>query len=216
LQRWEFRNTIAFWAATFFLQGSALFTIGSISMYPSVLRVCGGGENATVSDCQPEYIYKAWVDYSFMIGAWCFSVGNYAVYFQVINSRDDEEEALQFVTWPEWENWGHMGALSNVLGSIAYNVNTSLMFDTAKHTSVWYDYNLIYVLSGGIGSALFALGAVAEGEHNNWRECSKETLEKPPVKMALLNLVGAMLFLLAYIVEYRHYADRHEEVWYNT
>lgn len=68
---WSFRNTIAFWAATFFLQGSVLFTIGSVAMYPSVLIVCGEEgtkEENMSSGCQPEYFYRAWVDYSFMIG----------------------------------------------------------------------------------------------------------------------------------------------------
>ena len=187
-RKWEFQNTIAFWAATFFLQGSVLFAIGSIAMYPSILRVCGVGEEPTVSDCQPEFLYKAWVDYSFMIGAWCFSVGNYAVYFQVINGKDSPD--ISYVAYPDFTDWGHIGALSNVLGSIAYNVNTMLMFDTSVHTSVWYDYNLVYVLSGGLGSALFAIGAVAEGEHNGWRECSQETLQKPAVRMAILNFSG--------------------------
>ena len=91
---WNFQNTIAFWAATFFIQGSVLFTIGSACMYPSVLTVCGeegtDAEDETVN-CQPEFIYKAWVDYSFMIGAWCFTAGNYCVYFQVINSHDEDD-----------------------------------------------------------------------------------------------------------------------------
>jgi len=212
-QNWAFRNTIAFWAATFFLEGSALFTIGSIAMYPSVIQVCTDDMDPAINDCEAEFFYKAWVDYSFMIGAWCFTVGNYAVYFQVINFNSmDDLSVVQFVKCPEWDDWGHMGVLANVLGSIAYNVNTMLMFDTSGHTSFLYNYNLVYVLSGGLGSTLFALGAVAEGEHNNWRECSMETFQKPSVQMAILNLFGAMFFLLAYIVEYNHYADDHKDV----
>ena len=30
--------------------------------------------------------------------------------------------------------------------------------------------------------------------------------------MVMLNLAGAVLFLMAYIVEYNHFADRHEDV----
>ena len=230
-KRWQFRSTIAFWASTFFLQGSVLFATGSIAMYPSVLQVCSEEQDHKTSSCQPEFLYKAWVDYSFMIGAWCFLIGNYAVYFQVINghSSDVDVTKFKFVTWPDCSDFGHVGALVNVLGALAYNINTMLMFDTANHMSVsvgcphsygcntlwsqvWYDYNLTYVLSGGTGSALFAIGAVCEAEHNNWRDCSLETLKKAPVIMAILNFIGAVLFLLAYIVEYHHYADNHEDI----
>ena len=120
-------------------------------------------------------MYKAWVDYSFMIGAWCFTAGNYAVYFQVINFEGDD---LSFIAWPDLGDWGHLGTLFNLFGAIAYNVNTMLFFDTADHDSIMYEYNLVYVISGGLGSILFALGALAEGEHNNWRDCNKETFKK--------------------------------------
>ena len=125
-RNWEFQSTTAFWAATFFLQGSVLFTIGSIAMFPSVMLVCGEDVSSSLrlslsdlqvvtpltlvaslllslsphqgletdDDCQPEFMYKAWVDYSFMIGAWCFTVGNYAVYFQVINSHEKKGEIV--------------------------------------------------------------------------------------------------------------------------
>jgi len=210
-RHWEFQSTTAFWAATFFLQGSALFTIGSIAMYPSILNICSeeAEESGEISNCQPEFMYKAWVDYSFMIGAWCFTAGNYAVYFQVINF---EGEDLSFIAWPDLGDWGHLGALFNLFGAIAYNVNTMLFFDTADHDSIMYEYNLVYVISGGLGSILFALGALAEGEHNNWRDCNKETFKKPENQMAALNFSGAVLFLVAYIVEYNHYADHHRDV----
>jgi hypothetical protein len=64
-QKWEAQNTVAFWAATFFLQGSLLFTIGSIALYPSVLTICV--EDSKTEDCSPEFMYRAWVDYSFLI-----------------------------------------------------------------------------------------------------------------------------------------------------
>ena len=198
-RHWEFRNTIAFWAATFFLQGSVLFTVGSIAMYPKVL------------EGQPEFLYEAWVDYSFFIGACCFTLANYAVYFQVINSNDDDSvRKVSFFAKPSWNNWGQMGSLANFLGSLCYNLNTALFFDTRDHDSLWYKYNLVYVLSGGVGSILFALGSIAEGEHNGWR--NKKALKKPEVQMAILNLVGSLLFLLAYIVDYNHYADNHEYI----
>ena len=89
---WSYRNTIAFWAAILFQQGSVLFTIGSIALYPSILHVCDEGDKnvrrrlAGEDDCMPEFMFRAWVDYSFFIGAIAFTIGNYLVYFQVINS----------------------------------------------------------------------------------------------------------------------------------
>ncbi|GMI12834.1 hypothetical protein TrRE_jg10611 [Triparma retinervis] len=195
-QKWEAQNTVAFWAATFFLQGSLLFTIGSIALYPSVLTVCS--EDTKTEDCSPEFMYLAWVDYSFLIGAWCFTIGNYLVYFQVINSDKSSSEPFSLFARPVMDG-GHLGAIFNLIGSLLFNWNTMLMFDTANHDSVWYEYNLVYVMSGGLGSVFFALGAIAEGEHNDWRDI--KNLKKPEIQMAILNFVGSILFLLAYLTD---------------
>ena len=45
------------------------------------------------------------------------------------------------------------------------------------------------------------------------RDCSKESLGKLEVQMLLLNLIGSLLFLLGYIVEYRFFADNHEDLY---
>jgi hypothetical protein len=153
-QKWEAQNTVAFWAATFFLQGSLLFTIGSIALYPSVLTVCS--EDTKTEDCSPEFMYLAWVDYSFLIGAWCFTIGNYLVYFQVINSDKSSSEPFSLFARPVMDG-GHLGAIFNLIGSLLFNWNTMLMFDTANHDSVWYEYNLVYVMSGGLGSVFVSM-----------------------------------------------------------
>lgn len=54
----------------------------------------------------------------------------------------------------------------------------------------------------------FALGAIAEGEHNDWREM--KNAKKAEIQMAILNFVGSILFLLAYVTEYNHYPSHHE------
>ena len=55
--------------------------------------------------------------------------------------------------------------LANVLGTIAYSVNTMmLMFDTSQQTSFRYDYELSYVVSGGLGSVCSG-GCHAGGKH---------------------------------------------------
>merc|ERR1711966_503536 len=80
LGHFDFQKTVAFWSAIFFIEGSVLFTIGSICMYPDV-------ELHT-------WKYKGWVDYTFMIGAWCFTVGNYLNYFLVINAEYNYDDLL--------------------------------------------------------------------------------------------------------------------------
>ena len=49
-------DSLAFWAAIFFVQGSVLFTIGSICLYPTVL----GHLNAT--DEVTEELRRAWIE----------------------------------------------------------------------------------------------------------------------------------------------------------
>jgi len=96
---------------------------------------------------------------------------------------NNEKTDLHYVNIPTWKDLGEMGAIFNMIGSLLFNVNTMLMFDASSHDSVWFEYNLVYVLSGGGGSIFFALGAIAEGEHNGWRECSKETWKRPEIQV---------------------------------
>ena len=169
-QHWQFRNTTAFWASLFFLQGSVLFTIGSIAMFPGVLKVCPDvdDDDPDETNCQPAFIRKAWVDYSFMIGSMAYFIGNYTIYFQVINS--DNNPSLCFIKTPNFDDWGQIAAIINLVGSICYNTNALLpVFDHSRHNSILYDYNLIYVCLGGVGSVFFAIGSCVGGEYNNWR-----------------------------------------------
>jgi len=55
-------------------QGSCLFTVGSVALYPSL---------DIASDGDQDWKYIAWVDYTFVIGAWCFTIGNFIIYHQV-------------------------------------------------------------------------------------------------------------------------------------
>jgi len=107
----DFQRTMSFWSAIFFVQGSVLFFIGSIVMYPAILR----GEVDTSAYEAAEALYtagsitlaeweaveisyeedeeikemksKAWIEYAFMIGAWIFTVSMYLIYFLIINAE---------------------------------------------------------------------------------------------------------------------------------
>jgi hypothetical protein len=74
----------------------------------------------------------------------------------VINSEKSSSEGFSLFVFPVMDG-GHLGACFNLVGSLLFNWNTMLMFDTANHDSVWYEYNLIYVLSGGLGSVFVSI-----------------------------------------------------------
>eukprot|EP00658_Telonema_sp_P-2_P027282 TRINITY_DN21098_c0_g1_i2.p1 TRINITY_DN21098_c0_g1~~TRINITY_DN21098_c0_g1_i2.p1 ORF type:complete len:288 (-),score=70.72 TRINITY_DN21098_c0_g1_i2:129-992(-) len=211
----DFQRTLAFWGSIFFVEGSVLFTIGSVALYPDL--------NA---ELDAEFKKKAWVDYSFMIGAWCFTIGNYFIYYLVINAKhedslqDDEQDVIsdpRWVSFPVCEA-GHLGAASNLVGAVFYNINTMHGLWPKGGVRTTQEFDLWYVMTGVLGSAFFVGGAVCEGEHNGWRTLdlgewnpgrSKQAL---PKIMSVLNLLGGMLFLTAYAVDYNYYADNHEHV----
>jgi hypothetical protein len=204
VRAWNFRNTLAFWASIFFIEGAVLFTIGSVCIYPVV-----GLRGAS---------YEAMVDYCFMIGAWCFLIGNYAVYFQVINQnvvhKVDRQEAKTTATQSatrsqsvrmlapiDWNDGGHVGAVFNCVGAILFCFNTMSMYANKERTA---NFNLWYVMTGTFGSICFAVSAVAEGEHNNWRELR---VSEMPVLMSFLNFFGGVLFMVAYVTDFNRFAD---------
>jgi hypothetical protein len=197
VRAWNFRNTIAFWASIFFIEGAVLFTIGSVCIYPVV-----GLDAAS---------YEAMVDYCFMIGAWCFLIGNYAVYFQVINqnvvhkvygeSKLTPSQSVRMLAPIEWSDGGHVGAVFNCVGAILFCFNTMSMYANKESTA---NFDLWYVMTGTLGSMGFVIGAVAEGEHNNWRELR---LSEMPVLMSFLNFMGGALFVVAYVTDFNRFDD---------
>ena len=201
---WDFMNSVAFWASIFFIQGSVLFTVGSICLYPGAIPE--GAE---------EWVSLAWIDYSFMIGAWCFTIGNYLVYFQVINGEDTGRAAgrrrrtcltrRKWLAAPRRES-GHLGSLCNCVGAVLFNMNTMTMF-AASAKSTMAGFNFWYVFTGAGGSAFFVFGAIFEGEHNDWRRLSLKRFTELPFLMSVLNFLGGVLFFVAYIVDVNKTAD---------
>jgi hypothetical protein len=200
---WDFMNTVAFWASIFFIQGAVLFTIGSICLYPGIIP-----SNA------PDYIAIAWIDYTFMIGSWCFTIGNYLVYFQVINASQraqllgvDTRKDTQWIACPRRES-GHLGALCNCIGALLFNVNTMTMFAPVLKVSN-HGFNVWYVSTGAAGSLCFVVGAIFEGEHNDWRAifCTFRRWKELPFLMSVLNFLGGLLFFVAYVVDFDRRAE---------
>jgi hypothetical protein len=121
--------------------------------------------------------FRAWVDYSFMIGAWQFCVGNYLIYFQVINTDSQRQELRIF--WrsralralPISEQSGYFGSLCNLIGGLFFCVNTMCMFGVDRSSNLKYD--IWYVATGSIGSLFFVAGALFEGWHNDFWDATK-------------------------------------------
>jgi len=203
---WTFKSTVAFWAAVYFVIGSALFVIGSIALYPGV--------------CPDVGYVRAWVDYPFMVGAWCFTAGNYAVYFQVINRLSShgasDNSAVNHVHSTRWliperadVSLGYWACVFNLIGSLFYNFNTMGMYEPLEgYKKTPAGYNLVYVMSGSVGSACFILAAILEGEYNQWRKCSWQTLTTNwPVLMSCFSLIGGVLFFVGYISDLNHFVE---------
>lgn len=202
---WDVKSTIAFWVSALTVEGSALFLIGSLFLYPGLLPE---GEDF-------EYAFKAWVDYPFMIGGWCFTIGNYLCYYQTINKYHGHAGWCQArylcpSSLQEFkESPGTLAALLNIFGALFFNVNTMEMFfpwvKTQHGLSSW---NFWYVFIGCAGSAFFVVAGFIQGEYNKWRrcECSAE------VVISHMNFWGGVLFFVGYAVDWNKYADQHENI----
>eukprot|EP00747_Dinoflagellata_sp_TGD_P144317 gnl/TRDRNA2_/TRDRNA2_176479_c2_seq17.p1 gnl/TRDRNA2_/TRDRNA2_176479_c2~~gnl/TRDRNA2_/TRDRNA2_176479_c2_seq17.p1 ORF type:complete len:393 (+),score=52.08 gnl/TRDRNA2_/TRDRNA2_176479_c2_seq17:104-1282(+) len=193
-EAWDYKGAVAYWCTCMTIEGAVLFSVGSLMMFP--------GTKPT--DEKHEYVSRAWVDYSFMIGGWCFTFGNYLSYLNVINqNKHHKHERLHLVTWPAGQtDKGHVASLLNVLGALWYNVCTMSMFGWPPKKTL-LEYNLTYVGTGVAGSVCFVVAALLQGEYNDWRRYTWSL----PVWISHFNFWGAALFLLGYAVDFNHTAD---------
>jgi len=155
-------------------------------------------------------VERAWVDYPFMIGAWCFTIGNYLCYFQAINrGHDHEEMSGQRHFWPlEWSG-GATAAALNCCGAALFNINTMEMFFPSVRAAYGLrSWNFWYVFVGAAGSAFFVVAGFIQGEYNEWRQLKCTA----PVVTSHMNFWGGVMFLLAYVIDWNHFADKHEKV----
>ena len=100
-----------------------------------------------------------------------------------------------------------MGALCNVVGTLLFNLNTMSMFSWLADKTTLGGFNGWYFGTGAVGSAFFMLGAVFEGEHNNWRQVSCARFRELPFLMSILNFLGGFFFFVAYAVDVNRFAD---------
>jgi hypothetical protein len=152
VQRWKFQNTVSYWACVLFIQGSVLFTVGSICIYPSV------------AEYQSGFVQEAMSEYGFMIGSWLFFIGCYLIYLQVINQgtfapkgRNGENQGIcgglvhcrighvRFLAPINFSDSGHVGAVCNCIGAALFVVNTMAFFGLKRDT--FATFNLWYVMT---------------------------------------------------------------------
>lgn len=206
---WSFKSTIAFWCSVLFMNGSILFIVGAVCSLEGVLPA---GD---------EYASRAMVDYPYFVGAtFNFLPATYLVYFQVINKLASHGSTakglgtprpLVFVARPQ-KNLGHIACLCNLCGAICYGISTGNMFING-------DYTLVMDIPAIIGSCLFIVGAVMEGEYNTWRVCGNTSFyNKLPVVQAYCYTFGATLFLVGYVAMWDHWSGENPhraDVWTN-
>jgi len=192
---WDYKATLAFWCTCMTIEGAILFAVGSLMMFPGMKP----------TDEEHEYVARAWIEYSFMIGGWCFTFGNYLSYLNVINQNKNHEKEKRWhlITWPEGQmDKGHVASLLNVVGALWYNIGTMSMFGWPP-TDTMSMFDVTYVGTGVAGSLCFSVASLLEGEYNEWRKC-KLTL---PVLSSHLNFWGANLFLFGYAIDFNKTAE---------
>lgn len=193
---WNYKATIAYWTTCMTIEGAILFAIGSFMMYPGTKP----------SDEEHEYVERAWVEYPFFFGGWCFTFGNYLSYLQVINQNKGKLDAsYHLFTWPRGQtDKGHVAALLNFVGALWFNVGTLTMFGWPPVSPMGM-YDLDYVGTGVVGSLCFAVAAILQGEYNSWRSCTLSL----PVMISHMNFWGSILFLAGYTVNTNKWASSH-------
>jgi hypothetical protein len=148
-EAYRFRDTVSYWIAVMFIEGSILFAIGAAaSMFHNL----------------EEWQETALVDCAYFAGAICFTTGAYLGWFEVINVG---REGLCFVATSGTSVEGYYGSLSYFIGTLFYNVQTTavLFFPDGWSSSAGYEWAVIWgaTTTGGI---FFTLAAIIELRHN--------------------------------------------------
>lgn len=193
---WSARASIAYVIAIIYCLGSWLFVFGSIACY--------GNIDAT------EPLEKTWTGIPYFIGATLFGIGNYLLYFQLINKfvhhgGDDEPHEpvgkIRFIAWPE-ATYPHVALILLNVGAWCFEFLCITQFLGIEGS--YLGVNLFDVLPGVTASVLFCAGCICEGEYNDWRACTKETFQNPAVWSSFLNALGCALFVVGYASNTNH------------
>ena len=180
---WRFRNTVSFWVAVCFIEGSCLFLLGAIaSAIPHLAKWKSDGL----------------VTYGYFAGSLAYTGGAYLGWFEVINIGRTRR---RLVACSGSSKAGFWGSVCYFIGALFYNVNCGVPLiiidneETERLVKIYFEG-----LSGVLGSLLFCFAAVIEWVHNAdatprqlvWWLCSSYFLG------SVLFLVGAIGSMVEY------------------
>eukprot|EP00812_Abedinium_dasypus_P009278 NODE_297_length_1691_cov_301.372861.p1 GENE.NODE_297_length_1691_cov_301.372861~~NODE_297_length_1691_cov_301.372861.p1 ORF type:complete len:456 (-),score=119.60 NODE_297_length_1691_cov_301.372861:161-1528(-) len=162
----NFHRTASYWIATFFLEGSALFTI---TCFLGILQKEGGSKQWT----------KELGDLPNFLACVMFLIGSYLSYFQIINLEHKDADDT-YVCWScslskmlqHSESWLSVGAcFSYLIGSVLFMFAYTVPFcNPSSEQTLW-----LSTVPNTVGSILFTVGAVMEClvndfySHPRWR-----------------------------------------------
>ncbi len=181
---WRFRNTVSFWVAVCFIEGSCLFLVGAISSIPKGL---------------PQWKVHGLVTYGYFAGSLAYTGGAYLSWFEVINVG---RKKRRFAACSGSSKAGFYGSLFYFVGALFYNVNCGVPLlhfpseESEQLAKVWGEG-----LAGVLGSLFFVAAAIIEWWHNRdatprqlvWWLCSSYFVG------SVLVLVGASCTLGEYV-----------------
>ena len=177
---YRFRNTVAFWIAISFVEGSLLFLCGA------VVSMCALGD---------EWMRRGLVEYAYFAGSLFFSLGAYLGFFQVINVGN---ATTRLVGCGGTSVEAYWGSLLYFLGALCFNVACAVgLLPPAAHTDAlaW----AAYWTPSTLGSICFVLAAIIEFRHNSHVRCST-----PVFWLCFWYLAGSLLFLVAAAAGWPH------------
>lgn len=179
---YRFRNTVAFWIAVSFVEGSLLFMCGAIT---------------SIVEVDDDWMRRALVEYAYFAGSIFFTIGAYLGFFEVINLGRVRVRLFGFSGTSVEAYWG---SLLYFLGALCFNISCSdgLLPSKSQSRGVFW---AVYWTPSTLGSACFVLAALIEFKHNSHVRCST-----PVFWLCFWYLLGALLFLLASIAGWPHQA----------
>ena len=170
---YRFRNTISYWIAVSFVEGSLLF-------------LCGATASILVEE---DWQRLGLIDYAYFAGSIFYTFGAYSGFFEVINVG--QEGALRFFACSGTSLEAFWGSLLYLIGALFFNVACTHGVLPEKVKSERLSWGM-YWLPSTVGSLCFTLAACVEFKHNwhaSWRT--------PVFWLCFFYLAGSLLFLFA-------------------
>ena len=182
-QDYRFRNTVSFWIAVSFVEGSLLFICGAL---------------ASALALREAWKQRGLVEFAYFAGSLFYTLGSYLGFFQVINLGRDR---IRLFACSGTSREAYWGSLLYLVGALFFNVGcVEGLLPAALRTRRLFFWGLYYT-PFVVGAACFVLGALIECRLNAHVRCST-----PVFWLCFWYLLGSLLFLLAAICGWPHQA----------